>query len=673
MTDLSSPRPFGNQLKLLLAIDQLRDRMDRDEDIPALFEAIARLLKDYFHADASAILITDTNTQSAEMVISVGMPQDLAQRLCDEAMHYSKPQPLTASAWEYSLGLRILIDRERQVYGSLVLVRDDQPFDETEQHLLELAETQIDSAITQTRRLWELQDRNQELEAIYQIDRLRDDAIDDHLLFKDFTLRLTEYFHAASLLWVYQSQHAIETFSQTGATRIIIEPYEQRLIQLTQTIQQVQTLSAVEEFDYELIAAPLIVSGKRLGAVVLARHQAFRTSDHRLLGAIVSQMDSAIAHLRTARELHLRTAELEAIYQIDRIRDREEDFDQMLLAVLQVMCDTVNSETGYIMLYNAHDENSLELQACTLDLVPQNPEYRQVIDRISREALDSERLVTYNEQCDPLRSIMAVPLILNQTVIGVFGAMNSQHSAGFSDSDQRLLTAITSQVDTAVFERLERRRIRQVLGRSVDPKVLNALLARADDSLLTSERQNLSILFADLRGSTLWAEQVSPDELISSLNQFLSLMTRIVFDHGGTLDKFVGDQVIAIFGAPITSDEHTQQAVICAQAMRRMHSALQKQLASSNRYLPGLGIGIASGEAIVGEIGPEQRTDYTAIGRVVNLGSRLCDAATAGQILISEETYRTLKDSTIVHPLDPIEVKGIMHPVAVYELIDTQE
>ncbi|MCA9911914.1 MAG: adenylate/guanylate cyclase domain-containing protein, partial [Anaerolineae bacterium] len=239
--------------------------------------------------------------------------------------------------------------------------------------------------------------------------------------------------------------------------------------------------------------------------------------------------------------------------------------------------------------------------------------------------------------------------------------------------DSRMLSAITSQVDTAVFERLERRRMRKVLSRSVDPKVLDALLTRADDSILTGERVVLTVLCADLRGSTEWAERTEPEELVSMLNEFLGLMVDVIFKHGGTLDKFVGDEIIALFGSPLPMEEHAYKAAQAALEMQAVHERMRKRLAQQNHEIPQMGIGISTGEVIAGEFGPSIRTDFTAMGRVMNLGSRLCSAAEGNQIIISETSAKAIGERGRIRSLEPIMLKGISTPVQTHELLSLLE
>lgn len=660
------------QLQLLIALDDARDSIDDHTDPMWMFRRIVRVLKQNFTAEACAIFLQDVQTLDAAAVIAVGIPQDMALELCREAVAFSSPQPLGKSAWKHTLAVRVHIEREQYTPGSIVLARNSQAFTPDEIALLEVAERQIDSAVVQARTLWRLQERNRELEAIYQIDRLRDDSSDEDTLYTNFANLMVKHFEADLCQFIIRDEERGDFHTRAIVDkRSLSSSTLDAIIEATRDIQTTTIVPAPDSIDaLRLLAAPFIVSGEHLGAVVVGREQPFSVNDTRLMVAVTSQMDSAIAKSRTTMQLAQRTHELEAIYRIDHIRDRESDFDDMLQGVLSELCRTVSSETGYLMLYNAENQDALEIRATTREGLTTNSAYLDIVQEISREALDTEGVITYNGlDRGQIRSMIAVPLILNEQIIGVFGAVNSSNPRGFTSDDARMLSAITSQVDTAVFERLERRRMRQVLSRSVDPKVLEALLARADDSILTGERVVLSVLFADLRDSTAWAERTDPEELVSSLNMFLGMMTDIIFKHGGTLDKFVGDEIIALFGSPVELEDHAQRAAEAALEMQVVHQRMQAELAQKRRELPPMGIGISSGEVIAGEFGPPVRTDFTAMGSVMNLGSRLCSAADANQIIISENTRKALRVHARVNQLEPMPLKGISGIVQTYELL----
>jgi adenylate cyclase len=342
----------------------------------------------------------------------------------------------------------------------------------------------------------------------------------------------------------------------------------------------------------------------------------------------------------------------------------------MLNTILAELMRAVSGELGFIMLFSEDVEQQLDLKVYTSEGLPTSTEFQDFIHSISRQALDSAQPVYRNNLAGHIRSVIAVPLILNERIIGVFGAMNSTDPHGFTEGDKSLLLAITSQVDTAVFERLERRRIRRVLGRSVDPKVLDYLLNKANTHILEGERCFITVLYADMRESTAWAENTQPEEFVAASNEFFSRMADVIFKYGGTLDKFVGDQVIGLFGTPIELPDHAQRAAHAALEMKLVHDAYQQELKAHGRTLPEIGIGLCSGEVISGEFGSPIKTEFTAMGRAMHLGARICAVAQPEQILLSQSTLDLLSVDFEVKSLSPLVVRGIVEPVPIYELLN---
>ncbi len=658
------------QLELLNSIDRIRDTVDQGRSPQSMFSAIASLLKRFFFADVSAILLVEDDTREKEAMAAISLPEDMAEPLCREAMHYDRPFPLKSSAWNHSLAVQIQIDNTGIIVGGFFVARDGTPFDDDDKELLTVAEAQIDSAVMQARTMWKLAERNRELEAIFQIDHLRDSSPDERSLLNSFSAVILKHFEAEFCIVMVDTDEQRETIVRGNIYgESLSQQLKNRLRAKMQDVQSPQTFVIAPELEkFVLLGAPLRVYGDPVGAIIIARVRTFSNVESRLLYAMMSQIDSAVVKHRISLQLAQRNRELEAIYKIDRIRDREIELEEMLHLVLDELCSAVNCEMGYIMLYNENEE-SLELMASIPPDVEIDDIYTSTIDRFSTQALKTEDVIYDNDVETAVRSIVAVPLILKDKIIGVFGAVNSTHEYGFTPDDRRMLSAITSQVDTAVFERLERRRMRKVLSRSVDPKVLDALLQRADDSVLTGERVVLSVLFADLRGSTEWAERTEPDELVDTLNHFLEDMTNVIFEFGGTLDKFVGDEVIALFGSPVSMEDHAYYAASAALEMQKVHEKLRQELAEQGRELPLMGVGVSSGEVIAGEFGPPIRTDFTAMGRVMNLGSRLCSAASGNQVIVSAATRDMVIDTFEFNELEPVQPKGISQPVQIFELV----
>jgi adenylate cyclase len=150
-------------------------------------------------------------------------------------------------------------------------------------------------------------------------------------------------------------------------------------------------------------------------------------------------------------------------------------------------------------------------------------------------------------------------------------------------------------------------------------------------------------------------------------------MTKVIFNYGGTLDKFVGDEIIALFGSPLPMEDHAFHASEAALKMQEMHAIIRMQLLSQGRELPPMGIAISSGEVIAGEFGPPDRTDFTAMGRTMNLGSRLCGAVEPDKVYITYSTRRMLGQRAKVRELSPVKLKGIEDMVVSFELLSLRK
>lgn len=417
-----------------------------------------------------------------------------------------------------------------------------------------------------------------------------------------------------------------------------------------------------------LAASPSPAGHQRLGALLIGRCQApFQADDVALLKAAESQIDSALRQVQAYYELQQRNLELETIYRVDRIRDQNPPFDEMLSAVLQELCAAIQAEMGFVMLYDRAGRR-LELRASTHDDLLRAAPYYDRVDRLANQALHQGHMVCHNDLGDVLRSVMCIPLILRDEIIGVLGVVNRYGLGGFDAGDRRLLSAIASQMDTAIFESLERVRLRQVLGRCVDPRVMERLLANPDVGFLKGERMVLTVLYADIRGSTSLAERTDPEHLVGFINDYLSRMTEVIFSYQGTLDKFVGDEVMALFGAPFPQPDHALRAVQVGLEMQQVHQQVMRSWQTQGLEAAPIGIGIATGEMTVGEMGSAQRSDYTIIGRAANLGARICAVARADQVLISQATYDLVREQVAATPITDLHLKGLRNDVTAYHV-----
>ncbi len=223
----------------------------------------------------------------------------------------------------------------------------------------------------------------------------------------------------------------------------------------------------------------------------------------------------------------------------------------------------------------------------------------------------------------------------------------------------------------------EKRFIRNAFQQYMAPELVARLLDNPGSLTYGGSLQELTVLFSDIRSFTTYSEKHSPEETVQILKEYLTEMVKTVIANGGILDKFVGDEIMALYGTPVPLESHALSACKTALGMREKLIELQARWQDSGREPFEIGIGINTGKAVVGNLGSEQIFDYTAIGDTINLGARLeainKEYDTVNKIIISEFTYEKIKDQVEAHYLDSVRVKGKDTPVGIYELIGLKE
>jgi len=207
------------------------------------------------------------------------------------------------------------------------------------------------------------------------------------------------------------------------------------------------------------------------------------------------------------------------------------------------------------------------------------------------------------------------------------------------------------------------------LKRYLSPVVAESIVSGTQDVSLGSSRKLLTTFFSDIRGFTSSAEHMEPEELVTGLNEYFSEMTDIVFKHGGTLDKYVGDAIMVFFGDPIPQEDHAERAVRMGFEMLDRLRSLEEHWLRRYAEVFEIGIGITTGWVTVGDIGSPSRTDYTVLGNQVNLASRLADQARAGQILVTDATMAAVDHFVDGKLVDEISLKGVSRPIKIYEIV----
>jgi class 3 adenylate cyclase len=236
----------------------------------------------------------------------------------------------------------------------------------------------------------------------------------------------------------------------------------------------------------------------------------------------------------------------------------------------------------------------------------------------------------------------------------------------------RDLAELNENLEKTVDEQLTRLRRAEQLRRYLAPQIADAVLNGDAPVSLTSTRRNLTVLFANIRGFTSMSDRLEPEELIDGLNKHFTVMTDVAFHHGGTLDKYVGDGILAFFGDPIPFEDHAERAVATSLEMRQQLRGIRAEWSWHGDEELNVGIGISTGYVTVGNIGSATRTEYTVIGNHVNLASRLAQIAGHDRILVSERTLAAPNVRERVHatPLNEISIEGFLRPVQVFEIAD---
>lgn len=362
--------------------------------------------------------------------------------------------------------------------------------------------------------------------------------------------------------------------------------------------------------------------------------------------------------------------------------------DEVMQRVMELVFQMESVERGFVMLWDEKKGFKPAVLLYKDERLKADPRgvalSKTLVDRVMKERLpllihdvasDERFSASESLRLSGIRAAMCAPLIYKDKVFGLFYVDCLSKPYAFSKEELSIFSVVAAEAaisfDNAnAHEEVARRIIeRQALERFLSSQIVERILASPDQVHLGGENQNATILFADIRGFTRMSEKMEPQKVVEVLNEFFGEMTDLLFDNGGTLDKYLGDGIMALFGAPIGKPDDALRSVKTAVEMQRSLAKLNREW--ENRGQPSLrmGVGVNTGPVTAGNIGSPRRMDYTVIGDAVNLASRLCANAAGGQILISDSTYRQLNSSFPAKKLEPIRVKGKETPVEIYEIL----
>jgi adenylate cyclase len=377
----------------------------------------------------------------------------------------------------------------------------------------------------------------------------------------------------------------------------------------------------------------------------------------------------------------------QVLVQVAKVLLQSEDLESLLNTVMDIIFKYLPVERGLIILFDEHGEpvpkltrfiegadgRDIPISRTILNMVAQ-----QQVALMTSNALEDARLLGGKSiAIHGIRSAMCVPLWNRQHVIGAVQVDSPIHIGRFTEEDLDLITALANFAAVAIeraqlTERVEEeRKIRSRMERYHSPAVVDEIvrgsIAADEEQIRTAE---VSILFADISGFTTVSETKKPEEVAEFLSHFFSCAVESIFAYGGTLDKFIGDAVMAFFGAPIPQDDHADRAVLAGLMMQRLVGDWNAERAKIGLPPVLIRVGINSGPAVVGNVGTEKRVDYTVLGSAVNIASRLeSGVAKPGQTVISKSTLERMIGSFQTEPLGEVSMKGMQQKLPVYAVL----
>ena len=274
-----------------------------------------------------------------------------------------------------------------------------------------------------------------------------------------------------------------------------------------------------------------------------------------------------------------------------------------------------------------------------------------------------------------IRSTMTVPLLHHDALLGIMHLDSMIATNAFVEKDLQIFASIASQAAVAIHNSNLARQIEQEaktraqFQRLLSPNLVDQVVTGKLQLEKGGKLSEVTMLFSDIRGFTSMSESRPPQETVRMLNEYFELMVDVLFKYEGTLDKFVGDEIVALFGAPVPMPKAEVKAVECALDMMKALKEFNRMRVAEGQEEIRIGIGINTGQVVTGAIGSSRALQYTAIGDPVNTASRLCSVAKPGEIILSEATFLKVKHEVAAVPMAPVRVKGKADELRIYNAV----
>jgi len=402
---------------------------------------------------------------------------------------------------------------------------------------------------------------------------------------------------------------------------------------------------------------------------------------------VMDQPQGGSSHLKVKADNleDRREKKLSLLLEVSKELSKQQELDRLLDKVVDFTFQIMNVDRVSILLLDGKSNELIPRisksrtgDASAAKHVPQSIARKAVEERVailSDNAAADERFKGKSILIQSVRSAMCTPLMGSDSkVLGILYVDNLTATHSFADEDLEFLIAFGGLTAVAIENSQLSDRLRREavvvsnFQRYFAPNLASQIAQQEGEVALGGTKRPVVIFFSDIRGFTPMSELMNPDEIAGLLTEYFTEMVDIVFEHSGTLDKFMGDAIMALWGAPIAHADDADRAMQCALDQIETLEKMNAKWAESGRKPLAIGIGINFGEVFAGNIGSNRRLEYTVIGDAVNTASRLCSSAGLNEILISEPFYKALKKPPKVEALEPIQVKGKAKKVPVYRV-----
>ena len=328
------------------------------------------------------------------------------------------------------------------------------------------------------------------------------------------------------------------------------------------------------------------------------------------------------------------------------------NYDKLVVEILKEIKKEIKCDLSYFYLDGEESRFLVAGKPMQSDFIQGS---KRKINLCNRKATEEAKMYQFEGLNEYIDDLACVPFLISQKSHGVIGVVNSEKSV-------KILPTIAKQVNLVLSENWKQSKIKNVFSNYVSPEIIEMMLRNKEKDYLQTKKEEITVLFSDIRGFTKLSEKVPPEKIVEMMNEHLNILK-----NKGMVDKFVGDAIMAVWGVPVYQESHAYRAVNAGFEMQKAQKKLERKYAKEGLKFV-MGVGVNTGEAIVGNIGSNLKMDYTVIGDMVNTASRICGAADSGQVLISEETFREAQKSVKTVKLDPISVKNKSKKLQIYEV-----